>query len=132
MTKLKQHTMTKTLYGLLIFAFLSCQNGEKRNGMKVFIENETAHPVTNIKFRTSEKLNVLTFEKINKHEKVSGFLDMQENKIDGCYVIEFTREGGKKVTDSFGYYTNGAATEKWTKFQIKNDTVIYVPGGMLY
>ena len=30
---------------------------------------------------------------------------------------------GKKVTQGYGYYTNGGALDKWVEFKIENDTV---------
>ncbi|MGZ5511474.1 MAG: hypothetical protein ACXWFC_13535 [Nitrososphaeraceae archaeon] len=102
------------------------------NGVNFSIENKSDHPVENVRFTTSEYLHELKFKIINPNEKVSGFLNMEQNRSDGSYVIEFTGKGEKKVAKGFGYYTNGGALEKWAKFQIKNDTVISEFGGIPY
>ena len=124
--------MIKTFFGLLIFTLISCQMVGKENGVNFSIENKSDHPIENVRFTTSEYLHELKFEIINPNEKVSDFLNMEENRNDGCYVIEFTRKGENKVTKGLGYYTNGGALEKWAKFQIKNDTVISEFGGTSY
>ena len=124
--------MIKTFFGLLIFTLISCQMVGKENGVNFSIENKSDHPIENVRFTTSEYLHELKFEIINPNEKVSDFLNLEENRNDGSYVIEFTRKGENKVTKGFGYYTNGGALEKWAKFQIKNDTVISEFGGIRY
>ena len=124
--------MIKTFFGLLIFTLISCQMVGKEHGVNFSIENKSDHPIENVRFTTSEHLHELKFEIINPNEEVSDFLNMEENRNDGSYVIEFTRRGENKVTKGFGYYTNGGALEKWAKFQIKKDTVISEFGGIRY
>src|SRR5690606_36716553 len=105
--------MKKTFFGLLIFTLISCQMVGKKNGVNFSIENKSDHPIENVRFTTSEHLHELKFEIINPNEEVSDFLNMEENRSDGSYVIEFARRGENKVTKGFGYYTNSGALEKW-------------------
>ncbi len=126
--------MLKILYALLIFTLISCQPVSKEKRIRFFIVNKSEAPIKNVRLTTSEHLSEHLYEAkfqiLGPEEKVSGFLIMQENRSDGCYLLAFTREGEKQVIKCFGYYTNGAPLEKWVKFQIKNDTVIEKFGGL--
>lgn len=114
--------MKKILIGILILTLNSCNLIGKGNGIELTIENKSDFPIENVRFTTSENLAELKFDKIEPNEIVSDFLTMKDNKSDGSYVLEFTRNG-KKVTQGYGYYTNGGALDKWVEFKIENDTV---------
>lgn len=49
---------------------------------------------------------------------------MKDNQSDGSYILEFSRDNGKKEHIVAGYYTNGAFPNKWIKFKIESDTTI--------
>lgn len=124
--------MKNIVYIILILIFYSCQILENENGLEFSIENKSDFTIKNIKFTTSEKLPVLNFKEIKPDGKVSNFLNMQNNKHDGSYVLTFTQENGKTVSKGFGYYTNGGSLDKRAKFVIKNDTVISKFSGPVY
>ncbi len=80
---------------------------------------------------TSENLAELKFDIIKPNGNVSDFLTMKDNKSDGDYVLEFTRNG-KMETKGYGYYTNGGALDRWVKFEIDNDTITQKFSEMTY
>ena len=123
--------MNKILFGILILTLNSCHLIGKGNGIEFTIENKSDFPIENVRFTTSENLAELKFDKIEPNANVSDFLNMKDNKIDGSYVLEFTRNG-KKETQGYGYYTNGGALDKWVEFEIENDTVTRKFSGMKY
>lgn len=122
--------MKRIVLGILILAFNSCHFIGKESGIKVTITNKSATLVEDVKFTTSENLGELKFDKIEPHKSVSGFLSMEDNKSDGNYVLEFTRMSGKRESNSYGYYTNGATLDSWVEFSIEKDTVIGEFSGM--
>ena len=123
--------MKKMLIGILILTLNSCHLIGKGNGIVFTIENKSDFPIENIRFTTSENLAELKFDSIEPNGNVSDFLTMKDNKSDGSYVLEFTRNG-KKITQGYGYYTNGGALDKWVEFEIENDTVTRKFSGMKY
>ena len=116
--------MIKILPALLIFAVISCQTAAEEKGIAFSIENKSDHAIENVRFTTSEHLYEGVFDLIQPNDKVFDFLNMQENQIDGSYVLEFNRKGKSKTVKSFGYYTNGGPLNKRVNFQIKNDTIL--------
>jgi hypothetical protein len=95
----------------------------RENGIEFEIENNSDTPISDVKFTTSEYLNSVDFTIINSDEKVSDFLKMSKNKLDGNYVLKFTRENGKKEIIGSGYYTNGSPLDSRVNFKIEKDTV---------
>ena len=93
--------MNKLLIGILILTLNSCHLIGKGNGIELAIENK------------------------------SDFLTMKDNKSDGNYVLEFTRNGKKEI-QGYGYYTNGGALDKWVEFEIENDTITKRFSGIKY
>lgn len=96
----------------------------RENGIEVEITNNSGSPISDVKFTTSEYLNSLNYAAVSPDETVSGFLNMSENKTDGSYVLEFTRENGKREMLGNGYYTNGGSLDSRVIFKIEKDTVI--------
>lgn len=94
----------------------------KENGIEMEIKNNSNKPITNLEFRTLEKLEVIKIDRIEPNESVSEFLSMRNNKTDGGYSLTFTREDGKKEIRDVGYYTNGGSLDRWVNFEIKSDT----------
>ncbi|HMW39473.1 MAG: hypothetical protein K1X68_13040 [Saprospiraceae bacterium] len=111
----------RNIFCLIIF--ISCFYISS-NGIKVQIKNDSSFPITNVKFYTSEAKSYLTFSSVKVKENVSGFLSMSKNKIDGSYVLEFTRFNGKKELFSNGYYTNGGSLDDEVQITVKNDSAI--------
>ena len=116
--------MIKILPVLLLFTIISCQTAAEEKGIAFSIENKSDHAIENVRFTTSEYLHESIYDLIHPNDKVFDFLKMQENQIDGSYVLEFSRKGKSKTVKSFGYYTNGGPLDKRIKFQIKNDTIL--------
>lgn len=93
------------------------------NGINFEIINNSGNLINNVKFYTSEKLEVVTFDKINYNENRKGFLNMRKNKIDGHYALEYIQNGKIEKIET-GYYTNGGALNDKVIFQIEKDTVL--------
>ena len=53
-------------------------------------------------------------------------LSMAGQSIDGAYGIIF-KKGDENVSKVFGYFSNGAAMEKYTVVEIMDDTLIFKP-----
>ena len=124
--------MKKIILGILILTLNSCHLIGKGNGIKFKIENNSELIITNVKFYTSEKLAIAEFDKIEPNENISDFLTMKNNKSDGEYILEFTRENGIKEKSNGGYYTNGGALDRWIEFDVKSDTTFVKLSRMKY
>ena len=122
--------MKKLIVGILMFTLTSCYLIGKGNGIKFKIENNSEQTISNVKFYTSEKLIISEFDKIKPNETISDFLSMKNNKSDGEYIMEFTRENGIKEKSNGGYYTNGGALDRWIEFDVKSDTTFVKLSGM--
>ena len=113
--------MKKLLVIMITLTLNSCMFEE--NGIEMNIKNSSNRPITNVKFTTSENLDVVMVNKIEPNESVTKFLSMQDNKFDGAYSLSFTRANGKKEMTDGGYYTNGVPLDQWVKFEVKPDTI---------
>ncbi len=105
------------------FMLCSCFFG-KGNGIEMKIKNDCETTITEVRFTTTEKLETIYIAELEPNEAVSQFLPMAGNKMDGAYLLSYTRANGKKETIERGYYTNGAALDRWIKFTIAQDTVL--------
>lgn len=114
--------MKKIVIGIIILTLSACKLIGTGNEIEFTIENKSDAPIENVRFTTSENLTELKFDNIGPNGIASGFLNMQANKSDGTYILEYTRNG-KKETKNYGHYTNGAAINQWVEFEIENDTV---------
>lgn len=115
--------MRKLLSLLLIIMTLTSCSLFVESGIELEIENNSDHPITDVKFTTTEKLNVIEFKNIEINNSVSGFLKMDKNKMDGSYLLKFNRSNGQNESREFGYYTNGAPEENKIIFKVENDTI---------
>ena len=104
----------------------------KENGIEMKIKNDSNQPITNVEFTTTEKLEIIKFDKIEPNESVTEFLSMRKNKSDGAYFMTFTRTDGRKEMSGGGYYTNGGSLDYWVDFVVKNDTTIVKFDGPIY
>ncbi len=104
----------------------------KENGIEMKIQNDSSEPITNVKFTTTEKLDVIRIDRIEPNKSVTEFLSMRKNKTDGDYSLTFTRADGKKEKSGGGYYTNGGSLDHWVDFTVKNDTTIVKFDGPIY
>jgi hypothetical protein len=95
----------------------------KGSGIELEIENNSDHPITDVKFTTTEKLSVIEFKKIENNKSVSEFLKMDKNRSDGSYYLEFKRSNGQNESKEYGYYTNGGPLDNKIIFQVENDTI---------
>lgn len=106
--------------------FLSaCQANTK--SVDVVLENNSSTAINNIKVSTTEQLESIELDTLATQGKMEKSLNMENNKIDGSYVIEFQRENGEKETHSEGYYSNGNPLEKKLVFKITDSDVILEP-----
>lgn|SRR5690554_2537801 len=114
--------MKKLLIGIIVLTLASC--AKFNLGVEVKVNNNSDFTVTDITFSTSEKLENIEFESIEPNKSVKGFLSMKENKVDGHYIISFTRENGVIESEKLGYYSNGITFENLIEIDIENDSVI--------
>lgn len=114
--------MKKLLIGIIVLTLASC--AEIRGGVDVKINNNSDFTITDIMFSTSENLENLKFESLESNKSVKGFLSMKENKFDGTYIINFTRENGIVESEKLSYYSNGIPLENLIEINIENDSVI--------
>ena len=115
--------MKKLIVIITLLTFSSCFL-LKENGIDVEIKNNSDLPIENVKFYTSEKLNVIKFDKIEPNQTVKNFLSMKDNQIDGSYTLEYNRVGGEKEYSGGGYYTNGGSLNELVQFEVKKDTTL--------
>ena len=114
--------MKKYIFALFLIFSISCLY--EGNGIDYLIKNTSEHPVTKVKFYTSERVNIAVVDSINAQGRSSGWLSMKKNKGDGNYILEFQRHNGKIEKHSGGYYTNKAIS-RFIEFEIQNDTVLF-------
>ncbi|WP_344926099.1 hypothetical protein [Aquimarina addita] len=115
--------MKKIIAILLLLTLNSCFLFEE-NGIQIKIKNHSSQEISNVKFTTTEKLEVIEINSIAPNETVTKFLSMKHNKFDGGYVLYVTRSNGKAEISECGYYTNGSSLNKWIDFTVENDTTI--------
>lgn len=115
--------MKKLVIFLVILTMNSCDNS-KENGIEMEIKNESSKPITNIKFTTTENLDVLKIDRIEPGKSVTDFLSMMKNKADGAYTLNFIRADGTKEISNAGYYTNGKSLNYWVGIVVKKDTTL--------
>ncbi|QIE58710.1 hypothetical protein G5B37_03775 [Rasiella rasia] len=116
--------MKKAFSMLLSLLFISCLNTIIReNGIEVIIVNETDNTLTNINFHTSEKIALNLLNDIKPGDSSQSFYMMKEHKVDGNYVLNFSRNDSVSETIPCGYYSNGFSSDRWVKFRVRNDTV---------
>jgi len=114
----------KKLIALILLLTLSSCYFYKKNGIEVKIKNNSNEPITNVEFTTTEKVDILEFDKIEPNQTVTEFLSMNKNKSDGAYSLTFTRANGKTEMSGGGYYTNGSSLDHRMDFIVENDTTI--------
>ncbi len=96
----------------------------RENGIDVIVKNNSESPIENVKFYTTEKKDVVEFDKINSNQSVRNFLSMEKNESDGGYVLDFIRANGETESGYGGYYTNGGSLNTKITFEVLMDTVI--------
>jgi hypothetical protein len=80
---------------LILFQFaISCNYID--NGVDFKISNKSDATISNIKLYTSEKLDCVLIEKLEKNKTENKFLSLNSNKCDGNYIIEFETNNLKK------------------------------------
>ncbi|MCR9228451.1 MAG: hypothetical protein NXH90_13615 [Flavobacteriaceae bacterium] len=122
------HYTKKALVIVVLLTLSSC-NLFKENGIEFTIENQSNIPVKQITFTTSERLTEIKLDTLMPGEYVTKFLSMENNKVDGAYVLEVTRANRKRETYSCGYYSNGKALDRWIVLKIQNDTIQHYTSG---
>jgi len=106
---------------LILFQFaISCNYID--NGVDFKISNKSDATISNIKLYTSEKLDCVLIEKLEKNKTENKFLSLNSNKCDGNYIIEFERNNLKKKY-GFGYFTNGSNIENEIIVEITKDSI---------
>lgn len=113
--------MKKFLMGLIVLIFFSCNYLKK--GVEVRIDNNSDETITDVLFTTSENLETIEFESIDTNKSVKGFLSMKENKVDGTYLIKFTRKNGNIESKKVDYYSNGVPLKEIIEIKITNDSI---------
>ncbi len=109
---------------LVVFIILVSCVELKENGINVIIENETDYELKNITFHTSEKVALLLINNIKPNRSSETFYLMKEHKMDGHYILNFTKNDTVSKSIDVGYYTNGFSLDDRVKFIIKKDTIL--------
>ena len=122
----------KKVWTLTLLLWYCACHFPKENGVNIRIKNDSDLPITNLKFYTSEKLDSVRFNKIEARKSRTGFLSMKNNKTDGSYVLELTRDDETNDSYSGGYYTNGGSLENKVIIEVKQDTAIFEFSGVPY
>ncbi len=116
------NTLLKLYVLSAFFTFMSCSN-PKKPGVFIKISNDYDNLViTNVHCTTSERLKTLSFDSIPVLTTKTGFLDMQQNKTDGHYILYYYFIDGHRIwKDSIiqGYYTNGKPLDSVIHFKIE-------------
>ncbi len=115
--------MKQLLYIILVLFFAGC-NLVNDDGIHFKMVNKTDKTITNIKFYTTEKLEMYKLPQLQPGKSAEDFLSMSKNKIDGAYVIEYTDHSGEQIVEN-GYYTNGSALEQLVLIEFEKDSVLY-------
>lgn len=118
-----KHLFSSILFIILLNSCDSLSTGSKT--IDVEVENKSGGKISNIKISTSEDLEKTDIAELANDTKVSKKLSLKDNKADGSYSIEFTRENGKTDKKQGGYYSNGKALEKTMSISIQKDSVIF-------
>lgn len=117
------HNMKKLLALIIILTLSSCFF-YKKDGIEVYIKNNSSEAITNIKFITTEKVKSIKIDSIQPNKSIREFLSMSKNKTDGSYSLTFDRKDGNPETSGGGYYSNGSSLDHSVDFIIENDTTI--------
>lgn len=112
----------KNSFAFLILFQLLISCNFINNGVDFKVSNKSNDIISNIKLKTSEKLDSVLIEKLEKNKTENKFLSLKNNKYDGHYIIEFERNNLKK-NYSFGYYTNGSNIENAIIIEITKDSI---------
>lgn len=94
----------KKLLALTLILTLSSCFFYKKDGIEVYIKNNSKKTITNIEFTTTEKLKSIKIDSIQPNKYFINFLSMSKNKTDGSYSLTFDRINGKTETSAGGYY----------------------------
>ena len=97
----------------------------KGTGVDFEIKNNTNKTVGKVKIVTTDGSETSVFSKIKSGESESGFLNMDNDKNDGSYILEFERENEEPKIYMNGYFSNGAAMSHKIIFEIEADTVYF-------
>lgn len=108
--------------GFLFLSILSCTDYPDK--VVVELQNDSAESLRNIKITTTEELNSISFTELPKGDVKNTELQVEKNRADGQYVLEFDKSGAHYKYLS-GYYSNGFFFEKKIKWIVKNDTIIF-------
>ena len=116
---------------VLLSIFTAC-NRRSSTGISVKVKNNSNAEIRGLRITTSEQLAAINTRSLKENEDLEGFLNMNDNRTDGSYVISFTRKNGKTERFSRGYYTNGGSLETNMQVEIKADTTLVSFSGTNY
>ncbi|MFS4468042.1 hypothetical protein [Maribacter sp. 2210JD10-5] len=115
--------MKKVKFIIILVSLCSCSIFQEK-GITFKITNSADFPITGVKISTSENLESVSFDSIQKNESQEGFLSMKNNKMDGSYTLSYTHRDGSTKKISSGYYTNGTVLDSYIRFEITNDSAL--------
>lgn len=119
----------KSVFSLWLIIVSSC-NFYQEKGVELILVNNSDALINDVVISTSEKLAIVSFDKIKPNETKEGFLSMKNNKVDGAYTLSFVRKDGILINEQSGYYSNGSPLNHVIQFEIKNDTVLIEYGNI--
>ena len=115
-------TLLKYSFLITLFAIVSCQDVDTA---KFIVKNKSGSKVDSLYFMPSDT-NSRHYLNLEPGEEQRYNLSMAGQSTDGAYGIMF-KKGDENVTKVFGYFSNGAAIEKYTVVEIMDDTLILKP-----
>jgi hypothetical protein len=113
--------MKKYVFLLAPIVFVSCL----QQSPKIVIKNKTTVTFDSIRVHTTPDIPTIFYD-VSPKTVVKGkiFFDTK-NTADGAYMIEIYNSGKNLKTQNFGYYTNGAPTNRKIEIEIFTDTIYF-------
>jgi len=98
--------------------------GTGNKSIQVEIENKSGAKISKIQIGTSENLEKVEIAELAAGAKASKQLSLKDNKADGSYSVELSRENGRADKVKTGYYSNGKALENTMNVAVYKDSII--------
>ena len=112
----------KFIFSVLVIFLFSCQD---TGTARFIVQNHSVSKIDSLYFMPDE-VGSRHYLSLQPGEEQRYDLSMAGQSTDGAYGIVF-KKGDKKINTVFGYFSNGAAMEKHTIVEIKDDTLLFKP-----
>ncbi len=115
-------TIRKFCLLIMAFSLLSCQD---TGTARFIVKNKSSSLIDSLFFRPSDTIS-RQYIKLEPGEEQKYNLPMTGLRTDGAYSINF-RKRLEKISQVFGYFSNGMSMEKYTEIEIMEDTILFTP-----